>query len=157
MENSKELVNRFREVFIDGKWIANTNYQLVLKDVDLAMANTQVSDLNTIGILSFHVNYYLKGVLKVFQGGDLEIRDKFSFDAPPLVTEVDWENLKKEIVHHAEMLAAQIEQLNEEQLNAVFVLEQYGTYRRNVEGLIEHAYYHLGQISLIKKLLQSRS
>ena len=27
------------------------------------------------------------------------------------------------------------------------------TYLRNIEGVIEHSYYHLGQISLIRKLI----
>ncbi|MGJ8593340.1 MAG: hypothetical protein ACSHXF_12375 [Aquaticitalea sp.] len=40
------------------------------------------------------------------------------------------------------------------QLNAVFVDAKYGTYLRNIDGMIEHSYYHLGQIVLIKKLLQ---
>jgi len=44
-----------------------------------------------------------------------------------------------------------------QELDAIFVLEKYGTYRRNIEGMIEHAYYHLGQISLIKKMIIGKS
>ena len=39
----------------------------------------------------------------------------------------------------------------EEELNQVFVDEKYGTFHRNINALIEHGYYHLGQIVLIKK------
>jgi len=38
-------------------------------------------------------------------------------------------------------------------LDQTFVKEDYGTYYKNITGVIEHGYYHLGQISLIKKLL----
>ncbi len=31
--------------------------------------------------------------------------------------------------------------------------EEYGSYALNIEAQIEHSYYHLGQISLIKKIL----
>jgi hypothetical protein len=41
----------------------------------------------------------------------------------------------------------------EGKLNEVFVDEKYGTYQRNIGGMIEHSYYHLGQIVLLKKIL----
>ncbi|HBC04915.1 MAG TPA: DUF1572 domain-containing protein, partial [Aequorivita sp.] len=41
---------------------------------------------------------------------------------------------------------------DDEKLNEIFADEKYGTYQRNIEGMIEHCYYHLGQISLLKKL-----
>ena len=34
-----------------------------------------------------------------------------------------------------------------------FIDAKYGTFLRNIEGVIEHSYYHLGQISLIRKLI----
>jgi hypothetical protein len=34
-----------------------------------------------------------------------------------------------------------------------FIDEKYGTFLRNIEGVIEHSYYHLGQISLIRKMI----
>jgi hypothetical protein len=34
-----------------------------------------------------------------------------------------------------------------------FVDEKYGTLLRNIEGVIEHSYYHLGQIALIRKMI----
>ncbi len=33
MENPNEIANRFREVLLDGTWIANTNYQDQLSNV----------------------------------------------------------------------------------------------------------------------------
>ena len=41
-----------------------------------------------------------------------------------------------------------------EQLTKPFVDEKYGTYFRCLLGPIEHGYYHLGQISILKTLLQ---
>ena len=43
--------------------------------------------------------------------------------------------------------------MSEEKLDEAFVDEKYGTYHRNIDGMIEHCYYHLGQIVLIKKML----
>jgi len=43
--------------------------------------------------------------------------------------------------------------MTETQLEETFVDEKYGNYLRNIEGIIEHGYYHLGQISLLKKMI----
>lgn len=38
-------------------------------------------------------------------------------------------------------------------LDEPFVDEKYGSYLRNIEGVIEHSYYHLGQVVLVKKMV----
>jgi hypothetical protein len=155
MENSKQLSNRFRAVILDGKWIANTNYKELLRDVTWKEATNKIQSLNTIAALTFHINYYIAGVLNVFEGGRLEIRDKYSFDLPPITSAEDWSRLLNELWYNAENFAKHVEAMSDKQLDDVFVEKQYGNYRRNIEGFIEHSYYHLGQISLIKKLIRN--
>ena len=46
--------------------------------------------------------------------------------------------------------------MSNEKFNEPFVDEKYGLYLRNIDGMIEHSYYHLGQISLINKLLKNK-
>lgn len=152
MSQSKELANRFSEVMLNGKWIANTNFKEQLHNIDLEMANQQIGSLNTIALLTFHVNYYIEGVLNVLRGGALEIRDKYSFDLKPLQSEAEWKSLKKELLTNAEAFANEVAKMPKERLDSDFVDGKYGSYRKNIEGMIEHAYYHLGQITLIKKM-----
>jgi uncharacterized damage-inducible protein DinB len=154
METSHQLANRFREVILNGKWIANTNLKDQLGDVHLKQATRKIGSLNTIAALTFHINYYIAGILNVFEGGNLEIRDKYSFDLPPIRSAEDWDRLRNELWSNAEKFAGHVERMSDEKLNATFVDEKYGTYRRNIEGMIEHSYYHLGQISLIKKMIR---
>lgn len=156
MKQSIQLANRFREVTLNGTWIANTNYKDQITSIDWKQAITKISSLNTIALLTFHINYYLEGILQVFEGGTLDIRDKYSFDAPEITSESDWNTLKKSLLTNAEAFASHIEQLSDSDLESVFVDEKYGTYRRNIEAMIEHSYYHLGQISLIKKMIQEQ-
>jgi hypothetical protein len=153
MENPTQLANRFREVILNGTWIANTNFKDQLSQVNWEQAITKIGSLNTIALLTFHINYYVAGVLKVLEGGGLDIRDKFSFDLPPITSAEDWERLKNDLFSNAEKFANQVERMPEEKLEAGFVDEKYGSYRRNIEGMIEHSYYHLGQVSLLRKLL----
>jgi hypothetical protein len=154
MEHSSQIASRFREVLLNGTWIANTNYKDQLSDVTLKQATSKIGSLNTIAALTYHINYYIAGILNVFEGGALEIRDKFSFDLPPINSEASWEKMLAEMWANAEKFADHVERMSDEQLDAVFVEEKYGNYRRNIEGMIEHSYYHLGQIALIKKMIK---
>ena len=156
MSSVSQLAKRFREVLLDGFWIANTNFKDQLSEVSWEQAVTKVDALNTIAMLTFHIDYYIAGIVNVFEGGDLEIKDKFSFDIPSIESQQQWEALLSKLSTDSERFAALLEQMPDSQLDEVFVDEKYGTYRRNIDGMIEHCYYHLGQITLIKKLLKSR-
>ncbi|MBO0359664.1 DinB family protein [Hymenobacter sp. BT186] len=150
------MAARLREVLLDGKWIANTNCQEQLLAIHWEQAIQRVENLNTIAALTFHLTYYLKGLLQVFRGGNLEISDKYSYDFAEITTETDWNTLVREFLSNAEEFASQIQQLDDSILAKPFVDEQYGSYLRNIEGVIEHSYYHLGQIVVIKKLVESK-
>ncbi len=154
MTRNSSIANRLREVLLDGKWIANTNFKEQILSVSWEQANRRVFNLNTIALLTFHINYYLAGILNVFNGGKLEIRDKYSFDLPEIKSEEDWNSLVNEFLSNAELFARHVEQMPDIWLDEPFVDEKYGSYLRNIEGVIEHSYYHLGQISLIRKMIQ---
>ncbi len=153
MQRTKELANRMNEVLLNGRWIANTNYKLQLESVTWKEATQRIGTLNTIALLTFHINYYIAGLLQVFNGGGLEIRDKYSFDMPPIESETDWLRLKNEFLVNSEKFVQEVANLTDQKLDEPFVDEKYGTYLRNIEAVIEHCYYHLGQISLIRKMI----
>ncbi|SDI47358.1 hypothetical protein SAMN05421846_10877 [Chryseobacterium taeanense] len=153
MSTTLQLAKRFREVVLDGLWIANTNFKHQLSDVTWEQATTKIGSLNTIAMLTFHIDYYIAGLVHVFEGGDLEIRDKYSFDLPPVESQQQWEDLLNKLWNDAERFATLLEQMPDSKMDEGFVDEKYGTYLRNIDGMIEHCYYHLGQITLIKKLL----
>lgn len=156
MKNQLQLANRFREVILNGTWIANTNFKDQLENLDYKVATAKFQDLNTISVLAQHIHYYIKGIKNVLLSGDLEIRDKFSFDFPPMESQQQWENFLDNFWKDSEEFAGLIETLPEEKLNADFANEKYRTYIRNLDGMIEHSYYHLGQIVLIKKIINTQ-
>lgn len=153
MAESEQLAKRIRELFLDGRWIANTNFKDQLSAITREQAITKIQDLNTIADLTFHINYYLAGLIRVFEGGPLDIHDKFSFDLPAIETDSDWSRLAGEFFSNAERFASLVEQMPDAVLEHAFVEEEYGTNLRNIEAIIEHGYYHLGQVSLIRKML----
>ena len=149
----KEIAKHLRDVYFGGNW-TSVNIKETLSGINWEQAVTKINSLNTIAGLVFHTNYYVNAILKVFKGLPLDAHDRFSFDLPPITSADDWENLVNKSLSAAEELAMLVEQLPFERLGENFAEEKYGSYNRNLHGLIEHTHYHLGQIVIIKKLLE---
>lgn len=157
MSPQSNLAHRTREVLLNGKWIAHTNFKEQITGLSHQEATHRIGHLNSIALLTFHINYYLKGLIRVFDGGPLDIKDQYSFDIPEINSDSDWNMLTDDFLQNAELFAQKVEQMSETDLNGPFVDERYGTYARNIEAVIEHSYYHLGQVVLIRKMMQAKS
>jgi hypothetical protein len=153
MTRNLTIASRLREVLLDGHWIANTNYKDQILNVNWQQATQKIQNLNTIAALTYHINYYLAGLINALEKGKLEISDKFSFDLQTISSESDWNNLVADFLSNAEKFANKVEQMKDSLFEEPFIDEKYGTFLRNIEGVIEHSYYHLGQISLIRKII----
>lgn len=156
MKLNKYLSNRLKEVFTEGEWVVGTNFKEQIFDLDWQDAIKKVEDFNTIADLTFHIHYYILGVTKVLEGGTLDIKDKFSFNAPPIKSKEEWRSLVNRFSLDSGTFIRLVEAMNDEKLMSNFVEEKYGTYYRNIDVMIEHTYYHLGQIILIKKRIKSK-
>ena len=155
MQINSQIASRLREVLLDGLWIANTNFKAQITAVTWQEAILKVQELNSMAALTFHINYYLDGLLRAFDTGILDIKDKYSFDVPPINSEEDWQNLVNTFLQNADSFVKRVEAMDEIQLEQPFIEEKYGTYRRNIEGVIEHSYYHLGQLAIIRKMISN--
>ena len=151
MSQAAALALRLQEVILEGTWIANTNFKKELDNTALDDVSIQIKTYNTVAVLAQHIHYYIAGVKQVFLGGELSISDKFSFDFEPMLSDEAWQNFLALFWKDTEELVNLIKTLTDEQLDAIFVKEAYGSYKRNIEALIEHSYYHLGQIVLLLK------
>ncbi|WP_272148783.1 DUF1572 family protein [Tenacibaculum aiptasiae] len=153
MKLGEELSIRLREILLSGNWVTGTNIKNQIIDLDWKIAIQKVDNLNTIADLVFHIDYYIAGVLEAIETGKLEIRDKYSFNSPPINNKKDWKNRIDTFCNNAERFATKIEKLTNNELDKVFFSPKYGTIHRNINVIIEHSYYHFGQIILIKKML----
>lgn len=151
----EQIAKHFRELHFGGNW-TSVDLKDSLADVDWQQAITKIDSLNTIAVLVYHTNYYVCAILQVLEGKPLTAKDKYSFDLPPIESEDDWQALLKKVWEDAQTLAGRIENFPDNKLNETFADEKYGSYYRNLHGLIEHTHYHLGQIVIIKKLLQHK-
>ncbi|HEY1040237.1 MAG TPA: DinB family protein [Bacteroidia bacterium] len=152
MNIAQQTAKHLRDVHFGGNW-TTSNLRDTLADVTWQQAITKVDSFNTIAVLTFHVNYFVSALLNVLKGNPLNANDKFSFDHPPINSQEDWEAMKNSIYEEAEAAARLIEQLPDSKLLETFEDEKYGSYYRNINGIIEHMHYHLGQMVIIKKLI----
>ena len=152
MNLTAQIAKQFRDANFGGNW-TSVNLKDSLSGLTWQQATTQVYSFNTIAILVFHMNYYVGVTMKVLEGGPLDGHDKYSFDCPAIQSQEDWEKLLEKTWADAESFASLIEQFPEKKLGETFSDEKYGSYYRNLHGIIEHMHYHMGQIVLIKKIL----
>ncbi len=124
-----------------------------LTGVSWQQATRQIEGFNTIAKLTYHIHYFVSAVRRVLEGGPLDAHDKFSFDHPPIGSEDEWRTFLDQVWINAEACAAAMEKLPEERSSEIFVEQKYGSFHRNLLGIIEHSHYHLGQIVILKKLL----
>lgn len=156
MNLSKQITTQFRELYYAGNWVA-PNLKEQLKDVTFEEATTQVGGLNTILKLTYHIFYYVDAITKVLKGGPLQGSDKLSFNHPEIANEEEWQQFLSDCFAKAEEMAKLIEDMPDEQQWEGFGGGKYGSYYRNITGNIEHTYYHMGQIALLKKLVRANS
>ena len=153
MQTTEQIAKHLRDFHFGDNW-TEVSLKDKLADVTWEQANGRIGSLHSIATITFHINYFVTATLKVLRGGPLDASDKFSFDVAPMRSTEDWEQLQAKAWEEAEELAGLIEQLPENTLSEDFVEARYGTYYRCLQGLIEHCYYHLGQISMMKTLLK---
>jgi uncharacterized damage-inducible protein DinB len=156
MKSTDQLAKLLRDVHFGGNWTW-VNLKDTLAGVDWQQATTKVHSFNTIATLVYHMNYYLNAVLTVLQGKPLTAKHDASFSHPEITTQAQWQALQQKTWADVEALANLVEQLPESTLPDVFVEEKYGNYFRNINGIIEHTNYHIGQIVLIKKIIAEKA
>ncbi len=144
MNTPQQIGKHLRDVVFGKNWTCSTIKEQ-LENVTFAEATKQIHGLNTIFTLLHHLAYYMPAQINVLEGKPLIAKDAESFILPNIENEAAWENYKQEIYNNAEKLALLIEALPQEKLNTYFENEKYGTYYRNLTGLIEHTHYHLGK------------
>jgi hypothetical protein len=151
MSTTKLLAKHFKEVYFGGNW-TSSNLKETLDDITVDEANFKIADFNTILCLSYHIHYFVVVQTTFLKGLEVKASDKLSFNHPEINDEIEWQEYKNKLLNEAAELIQLLEKLDDDILLFDFIAPQYGNYFRNINGLIEHTHYHLGQINLIKKL-----
>lgn len=150
---ASQIALQFKQLYF-GPSLVGSSLQDGLDGVDWKLATGRFNNLNSIAMLVFHINYYVSAVLKVLKGGPLDAHDKFSYDLKPIESEEDWQSLLAKCRKDAEEYIALVEKMTDDELQKPMDTGKYGNWFKNLLIIQEHSNYHLGQIIIIKKLLQ---
>ncbi len=153
---ASQIAKQFSSLYFGGNWVS-VNLKETVEGLTWQQATAKYFDFHTIADLVFHTNYYVDAVFAVLQGGPLLAKDSYSFNYAPIKNNQEWEALLLKTWDSAKAFATCVEGLPEDKLDVVFSEDKYGNYYRNLQGVIEHTHYHLGQIILIKKLMGNKT
>lgn len=152
MNLSKRLATHIHQVYFGDNWTA-VHLQKTIADVTLEQATTPFSSCHTIAALVYHIHYFVRAATGVLEGKKIDAKDALSFDVPYFTSQKEWEAYKTTIFNEAQYFVSLVQNLPDETLEAVFENAAYGDYFNNLQGIIEHTHYHLGQIVIIKKCI----
>lgn len=152
-EITHELARHIREIHFGNNW-TDSVLQDVLKDVTWQQAiATPIPNANSIAVLVYHTNFYLNYVHKSIKEGVYKFDHEDSFKVPPIQSEADWQALLQKTWDDAEAFAQTVEKLPDSPNLYEIVAPFQNSFYKNIQGVVEHNHYHLGQIVLLKKLL----
>ena len=108
---------------------------------------------NTIASILHHLSYWNEIMRQRMQNNNPEITADNGFYIEALKNEDDWQALKQEAHQSFIQLADAVLHFPDELLDTTYTTGK-STYYKNLQGIAEHAHYHLGQMVIIKNLLQ---
>lgn len=151
MTKAAALSQHIHEFYEGNNWTWSSLREHV-NSVSWKDAVTQVDDCNTIAVLVYHITYYIKAVTDRIAKRPSHANQSMSLTHPPIESEEDWQQLVNDAFRAGDEFATLVKGLAEADFD-LLVSEEHGSYYRNIQGVLEHNYYHLGQIVLLKKLI----
>ena len=145
MSKSAFIASRVHALFFGPNWTETSLSELIQNHTFDEFSNAKVGTNSAAAVL-FHIHYYQRAQLSVLQGGPLNAKDSESFYHPSWKRESDWFQFGSEIIDTGTELEAAIAQLPESIWSEPFVKAEYGSYETNLAGMLEHSYYHFGQL-----------
>lgn len=155
MKITETVAAHILEVHEGGNW-TEVNIKDTLADVNFKEANTVTrASFNTIAALLHHLSFYNDIVKQRLSGVNPSISNANGFDMPEIKNEKDWIKLKEQNLASAKQLAEAVQNFSEEKLFES-TITGHSTHYKMLQGIAEHAHYHLGQIVMLKKLVKHR-
>ena len=148
-------VDRFNENYDGAAWLGE-NFVTKLQDVSDANAFTRpLKDVHCVAEIIAHIVYWRQSIIKPLEGdrkykGAMKSAD--NWPTPETLKKAGWTTLLKRLAESQEKINTLLPKQT-----AAFLAEEYEpgyTYEYLINGIIDHDIYHLGQIGLVKKMLQ---
>lgn len=150
------LTGKIEKVYSGNPWYGNS-IKSVLKDIDPKTAFTKAArNVHTIAELVAHIIAWREFVISKIKGdSDFKITQKLSFDWKRIDRneKTAWKNLLNALEKNQHEILTTLKKLDDDFLELHVSRRRYNI-EFLIEGGIQHDIYHLGQISLLKKMIK---
>jgi uncharacterized damage-inducible protein DinB len=152
----KLLTEKIEKVYNGNPWYGNS-IKSVLNDIDPKIAFTKAArNVHTIAELVVHIIAWREFVIsKIKSDNDFKITQKLSFDWKRIDRneKTAWKSLLNALEKNQHEILTTLKKLDDDFLKLPVSRRRYNV-EFLIEGGIQHDIYHLGQISLLKKMIK---
>ncbi len=141
----KKIAKLLKRSFDETPWYGPSVSE-VLKDITPEMANHRLPDSHSIVELLQHMTTWRNFVTNQVNGNVHEVSEEENFPKA-----ISWKDAVAQLNQSQLALMQALNNFPEERLNEKVPLREY-RFHFMLYGIIQHDIYHLGQISLLKKL-----
>ncbi|MBW1654754.1 DinB family protein [Flavobacterium quisquiliarum] len=154
MSESKRISNLYQSIYNGNPWL-EVNLANTLKNVTAEQAYKKANpNLNTIWEIVNHLIQWRRNILERMQG-EVIVTPDHNYFVPVLdPSEAAWAQSLQTLAKSQESWSTFFESFNDEDLAKIYVNNGH-TYYEHIHGIIQHDVYHLGQIVILKKLLNT--
>lgn len=129
--------------------------QQMLNDIDDAMANNKLPIFaNTIHQIAQHLTADSALVIKRLQGFNYTPSKEEDWTPHDQLNQIPWSHTKSVLLQSKDDLIEVLQGLSDNNLDNPILENHYSVYV-TLHGHIQHAYYHFGQISQMKKAIKN--
>ena len=154
MKITSLIAQHIKEVYEGNNW-TDVNIISTIKNISWQQAQQKTTaSPNTIASLLHHLYYWNGIMMQRLKGSNPSVPDINGYNVNPFTSENDWQKLKEKTHESFIQLASMIQHFPEEKLEETYA-EGKSSYYKNFQGIVEHAHYHLGQMVILKNIVQS--
>lgn len=151
----QHYIERFQDIYNGAPWYGET-IDVKLKDISDLIAFIQPHDgAHSIAELVKHMTYWRQSLIKRLEGDEAF---KGSMKSPDNWISVDslsamgWQKIRDEFDEAQHKIIQLLSKQNDDLLTQEY--SKGKTFEYLIEGIIDHDVYHLGQIGLVKKMIE---
>ena len=155
MTDVERLQKLFKDHYDGDPWI-EINFMNTLKGITATMAAQKVGSLNTIWQIVNHVISWRETLLKRIQNENIPSPENNFIETISDVSAEAWKDTMNRLQASQDKLLSYLSEKKEIDLDENPSHGQYSRYEL-IEGILQHDVYHLGQVVLIKKMIEGKN
>jgi uncharacterized damage-inducible protein DinB len=155
--NKEDILSQLIEIFSGSPWYG-PSIQEKLLSIDIEIVNVKPPGLShsIAGLLAHMIAWRTFVIEKMKNNEAFDINPETNFPDIHITSLEGWKSLNNEFIKTQDTILDLIQNINSNTFKKIVPGRTY-SYSHMLQGIIQHDIYHLGQISLIDKMLKSQS